>query len=60
MSLVHVSSSSLCAVGCDGHNLAAVFHSSNTVDIHCGVPCAAHAALMRASFKGFNANTSVR
>jgi hypothetical protein len=38
MSLISVNSSSIRAVGFDGHNLAVLFHSSDTLYVHPGVP----------------------
>lgn len=60
MSLVLVNSRAIRAVGYDGHTLAVVFTTSDTVYTHHGVPYSVYAGLMRAASKGAFYNRQIR
>ncbi len=60
MFLIPVSSSSICAVGYDGYTLAVLFHRSDTVYDHPGVPFAVYLGLMTASSMGAFYNRHIR
>jgi hypothetical protein len=60
MSMVFVNSSSIRAVGFDGHTLAVLFHTSDTVYEHPGVPYSVYHGLMRATSKGAFYNRYIR
>ncbi len=60
MSMLFVNSSSIRAVGFDGHTLVVLFHTSDTVYAHPGVPYSVYAGLMRASSKGAYYNRHIR
>jgi hypothetical protein len=47
-----VNSSSICAVGYDGHHLFVQFHTSDTIYTHYGVPEAVFHGLMNAASMG--------
>lgn len=55
-----VNSSSIRAVGYDGHTLAVLFHTSETVYEHPGVPYSVYDGLMRAASKGAFYNRHIR
>jgi len=52
MVLIPVNSSSIRAVGYDGHHLFVLFHTSDTIYAHPGVPEGLFHALMDATSKG--------
>ncbi len=58
--LVLVNSSSIRAVGYDGHTLAVQFHTSDTIYDHPGVPYSVYEAFMRASSMGAFYNHHIR
>jgi hypothetical protein len=60
MNLTFVNSSSICAVGYDGHTLAVVFHTSSQVYNHPGVPYSVYLGLMQASSMGAYYNRYIR
>ena len=60
MSMLFVNSSSIRAVGWDGSTLAVLFHTSDTVYEHPGVPYSVYDGLMRASSKGAFYNRHIR
>ena len=60
MILEFVSSSSIRAVGYDGHTLSVQFHTSGTVYDHHGVPYQVYAELMNASSMGAYYNRYIR
>lgn len=60
MSLIPVNSSSIRAVGHDGHNLGVLFHTSDTLYVHPGVPYAVFLGLLRAGSKGAYYNAHIR
>lgn len=60
MTLIAVNSSSIAAVGYDGHTLAVLFHASDTIYSHPGVPYAVYAAFMNASSMGAFYNHFIR
>lgn len=60
MSLIPVNSSAIRAVGYDGHNLAVVFTTSDTMYVHHGVPYAVYFGLMRAASMGAYYNRHIR
>jgi hypothetical protein len=60
MTLMLVNSSSIRAVGYDGHTLSVQFHTSNTVYDHHGVPYSVYAGFMNASSMGAYYNQHIR
>jgi hypothetical protein len=60
MSLVSVNSSAIAAVGYDGSNLAVLFHTSDTVYVHHGVPHSVYAGFLQASSMGAYYNRHIR
>jgi hypothetical protein len=60
MVLIPVNSSSIQAVGYDGYTLAVVFHTSDTVYEHPGVPRSVFLGLMHASSMGAFYNRYIR
>lgn len=60
MNLTPVQSRSIRAIGYDGRNLAVVFHSSNTVYLHPGVPPTLVFSLLRARSIGAFYATHIR
>jgi len=60
MSLTLVNSSSIRAVGYDGHTLAVQFHTSDTVYEHHGVPYSVYAGLIQAASMGAFYNRHIR
>lgn len=60
MSLISVNSSAIRAVGYDGYSLAVLFHTSDTIYLHPGVPPWIYAGLMAASSMGAYYNAHVR
>ena len=60
MTLMLVNSSSIRAVGYDGHTLSVQFHTSDTVYDHHGVPYSVYAELMNASSMGAYYNQHIR
>jgi hypothetical protein len=60
MTLMLVNSSSIRAVGYDGHTLSVQFHTSSTVYDHHGVPYRVYAELMNASSMGTYYNRNIR
>ena len=52
MAMIPVSSSSIQAVGYDGYTLAVLFHTSDTVYEHPGVPYSVFLGLMQADSMG--------
>jgi hypothetical protein len=52
MSMIAVNSSAIAAVGYDGHTLAVLFHTSDTIYCHHGVPYSVYLGLMHASSMG--------
>ena len=55
-----VNSSAIRAVGYDGHTLAVVFTTSDTVYTHHGVPYSVYAGLMQAESMGAYYNRYIR
>ena len=55
-----VNSSAIRAVGYDGYTLAVLFHTSDTVYEHPGVPYSVYKGLMRASSTGAYYNQHIR
>jgi len=60
MSLTLVNSSSIRAVGYDGYTLAVLFHTSDTIYTHPGVPYSIYEGLMQAGSKGTYYNRYIR
>jgi hypothetical protein len=60
MTLISVNSSSIKAVGYDGHTLAVLFHTSDTIYDHPGVSYSVYAAFMSASSMGRYYNEHIR
>jgi len=60
MTWISVNSSSIRAVGYDGHNLAVLFHTSDTVYTHPGVPRSVYREFMKAASKGAYYNAHIR
>lgn len=60
MALIPVSSSSIRAVGYNGSTLAVLFHTSDTVYEHPGVPLSVFLGLMRAESMGAYYNRFIR
>ncbi len=60
MSLISVNSSAIRAVGYDGYTLAVLFHTSDTVYTHPGVPLWVYLGLMAASSMGAYYNRHIR
>ena len=60
MALIPVSSSSIRAVGYNGYTLAVLFHTSDTVYEHPGVPHSVFLGLMRADSMGAYYNRHIR
>jgi hypothetical protein len=60
MALIAVHSSSIRAVGYDGYTLAVLFHTSDTVYTHPGVPHRVFEELMAASSMGSYYNQHIR
>lgn len=60
MALIPVSSSAIRAVGYDGYTLAVLFHTSDTVYTHPGVPYLVYVGLMLAPSKGAYYNAHIR
>lgn len=60
MALIPVSSSSIRAVGYNGSTLAVLFHTSDTVYTHPGVPYSVFLGLMRAESMGAYYNRFIR
>jgi hypothetical protein len=60
MVLISVDSSSIQAVGYDGYTLAVLFHTSDTVYEHPGVPHSVYLGLMNASSMGAYYNRFIR
>jgi hypothetical protein len=60
MALIPVSSSSIRAVGYNGYTLAVLFHTSDTVYEHPGVPYLVFLGLMHADSKGAYYNRHIR
>jgi len=60
MAMIPVSSSSIQAVGYDGYTLAVLFHTSDTVYEHPGVPYSVYLGLMKASSMGAYYNRHIR
>ncbi len=52
MYMIPVQSSCIRAIGYDGHTLAVLFHTSDTIYEHPGVPWPVYAGLMKATSKG--------
>ena len=59
MTLMLVNSSSIRAVGYDGHTLSVQFHTSDTVYDHHGVPYSVYAELMNASSRSVRTTTNI-
>ena len=60
MALIPVRSSAIRAVGYNGYTLAVLFHTSDTVYEHPGVPLSVFLGLMRASSMGAYYNQHIR
>jgi hypothetical protein len=60
MFLMPVSSSAIQAVGYDGYTLAVLFHTSDTVYEHPGVPYSVYLGLMQAASMGAYYNRYIR
>ena len=60
MSMIAVNSSAIAAVGYDGHTLAVLFHTSDTIYCHHGVPYSVYLGLMHASSMGAHYNRYIR
>jgi hypothetical protein len=60
MALIPVNSSSIRAVGYDGHTLAVLFHTSDTVYTHPHVPLSVYLGLMAAPSPGSYYNKNIR
>lgn len=60
MTLLLVNSSSIRAVGYDGHTLSVQFHNSETVYDHPGVPYSVYLEFMNASSMGAYYNQHIR
>lgn len=60
MALIPVNSSAIRGVGYQGSTLAVLFHTSNTVYTHHGVPYSVYVGLMRASSMGAYYNAHIR
>jgi hypothetical protein len=58
--MILVNSSSIQAVGYDGYTLAVLFHTSDTVYEHPGVPHDVYLGLMKASSMGAYYNRHIR
>jgi len=60
MALIPVNSSSIRAVGYNGYTLAVLFHTSDTVYEHPGVPYSVFLGLMQADSMGAYYNRHIR
>jgi hypothetical protein len=60
MSMIPVNSSSIRAVGYDGHHLFVQFHTFATIYTHYGVPASVFHSLMNASSIGSYYNRHIR
>jgi KTSC domain len=60
MSMNSVSSSAIAAVGFERGTLAVLFHTSDTVYLHHGVPYSVYAGLMQAASMGAYYNAFIR
>jgi hypothetical protein len=60
MSMISVSSSAIAAIGYESGTLAVIFHTSDTVYEHHGVPFSVFEGLWRASSKGACYNQHIR
>jgi hypothetical protein len=60
MALIPVNSSSIRAVGYNGYTLAVLFHTSDTVYEHPGVPYSVFLGLMQADSMGAYYNLHIR
>lgn len=58
--LIAVNSSAIAAVGYEGGTLAVLFHTSDTIYVHHGVPYSVFAGLMQASSMGAYYNAHIR
>ena len=58
--MIPVNSSSIRAVGYDGHFLYVLFHTSDTIYSHPGVPESVFRSLMDATSKGIYYNQHIR
>lgn len=58
--MIPVPSSAIRAVGYDGTNLAVLFHTSDTIYIHRGVPYFVYAGFMQAASMGAYYNRFIR
>ena len=58
--MIYLNSSSIRAVGWSDNHLFVLFHTSDEIYDHPGVPYAVYAGLMRASSKGWYYNTHIR
>jgi KTSC domain len=60
VSLISVNSSAIAAIGYENGTLAVLFHTSDTVYIHHGVPYTVYAGLMHAASMGAFYNRFIR
>lgn len=60
MALIPVHSSAIRAIGYDGYTLAVLFHTSDTVYTHPGVPLSVYLGLMGAASMGAYYNQHIR
>ena len=60
LALIAVNSAAIAAVGYDGHTLAVLFHTSDTIYEHHGVPYSVYVAFMHASSMGSYYNRHIR
>ncbi|MGA2242875.1 MAG: KTSC domain-containing protein [Verrucomicrobiota bacterium] len=60
MTLILVNSSAIRAVGYDGHTLFVLFHTSDTIYSHPGVPYSVYVEFMQASSMGAYYNRHIR
>ncbi len=60
MSMISVSSSAIAAIGYEGGTLAVLFHTSDTVYVHHGVPYEVFDRFLRAGSKGAFYNYFIR
>lgn len=60
IALIPVNSSAIAAVGYDGYTLAVLFHTSNTIYCHHGVPYSVYAEFMHPDSLGAYYNRFIR
>ena len=60
IALIPVNSSAIRAVGYDGHTLAVLFHTSDSIYEHPGVPYSVFLGLLHAESKGAYYNQHIR